>query len=457
MSYFHNEDFQEKMLMFVCRDRTFLKKMAGMLTPEHFKPRKGEGNEEIHIIAELAFKYWKEYREPIGGMLQTECLDYIRQHKRKMGTRLRHRLMDMQQKIKKADGLVAVEAVEKKIAEYLQRQNKARAIKDLIESQEKGELSDSKFQRICRDALEKFTTTLNVSDYTDEDAVEKRIKRREKNRDRKYPYLMIDPLDKMIRTFPRGEVGVLLGKYKLGKSTAATYIDQAFALQGYKVLHFTFEDVAEMVEDRLDASFTGIKMKRLMDKSSKLKRRMRKKLLRMRGQIKIVDATEGEVGVNRIDEIWESYRNQGFEADVIVVDADEGVTPEEKHKGDDAERKESIQLYKSLKRDLAAKRDIWVWVCAQTKRGKSGARKMIVTGDDSATDISKMRRCAMAIGIGDGPEEWGDDSRYLHVAVHRYDRGGRGCPIMGDFSRGIFYSRELTEQAMRDHKDDKDQ
>src|SRR5580698_7389922 len=236
-SYFHDSDFQEKMLMFVCRDRTFLKKLSGLLKPEHFKPRRGEGHEAIHIIAQMAFKYWKDYREPIGGMLQAEVLDHISKNKRKIGTKTRHKLVELVQDIKKANGLVAVEAVEKKISEYLQRQSKSNAIKELIEAQEKGELSDNKFQRICRDALQNFTNTLKVSDYTDEDSVEKRIKRREKNRERNFPMLMIDPLDKLVRTFPRGEVGVLLGKYKLGKSTGATHLDQAFALQGYKVLH----------------------------------------------------------------------------------------------------------------------------------------------------------------------------------------------------------------------------
>ena len=77
---------------------------------------------------------------------------------------------------------------------------------------------------------------------------------------------------------------------------------------------------------------------------------------------------------------------------------------------------------------------------------------MIVTGDDSAIDISKMRRCAMGIGIGDGPEEWGIDGRYLNIAIHRYDKQGVGCPIMGDFSRATFYSKELTDRALRHYK-----
>jgi hypothetical protein len=205
-----------------------------------------------------------------------------------------------------------------------------------------------------------------------------------------------------------------------------------------------------MVEDRLDASFTGIKLKRLTDRSDKLKRRLRKKLARLRGKIKVIDGTDGGMTVQRIEEVWENYRNQGFAADLLVIDYDEGIVPSEHYKGDSGERKESMEIYRALK-TLAAKRQLWIWVFAQTRRGKPGQRKMIVNGDDSAIDISKARRCAMMLGIGDGPEEWGENSRYINVALHRYDRGGRGAPIMGDFERSIFYSREDTEKAMHEY------
>jgi replicative DNA helicase len=450
MSYFRDAEFQERLLAFVCRDKNFLKKTSGLLSPVDFKPRKNEGIPEAYIIAELAFKYWHDYREPIGGMLRTDVLDYIREHKRKLGGKSRERLTELVEKIRHTDNLVAVEAIERKVAEYKQRENKRKAIHDLIDAQEKGELSDSKFRRICKNALEVFDNNLKVSNYSNDEEIKRRIRRREKNVNRKFPYLFIDPLDKEVRTFPRGEMGIVVAKYKTGKSTLAVHFDHAYALQGFKVLHFTLEDNLEMVEDRLDSSFAGIKMKYLFDKSSKLKRRLRRALVKLRADIKVVDGTDGGMSMQRIEEVWENYRNQGFTADVVIVDSDEGILPPEHFKGDNAETRESKIIYQEAKH-FAARRDLWLWMFAQTKRG-TGQRKMIVRGDDSATDISKMRRCAMGIGVGDGPEEWGDDSRYINIAIHRYDKMNRGWPIMGDFERAIFYDRELTEEAVKQHK-----
>lgn len=445
MGFWRDADFQSKLLQFVCRDRNFLKKTSGLLSERDFKPRKDEGLWEAYWIAEKAFKYWRDYRQPIGGMLRTEMLDYLREHKKKVGQKSRDKLLKLVDDIRHADGLVAVEAIERKVAEYKSRQAKSRAVRELIDLQEKGELSDGKFRAICRDALEKHTHITKVSHYEKE--LESRIGRREKDKKRRFPHLYIDPLDRTVRTFPKGNLGIGLAKYGTGKSTFAVHLDQAYALQGHNVLHFTLEDPVEDVEDKLDASFTGIRLKHLAYKPEKLRRRLKRSLERLRARIKVVDGTDGGMTVGRMEEIWENYRNQGFDAEVVIVDYDEGIDPTVHYKESGGERRESMEIYRELKQ-FASRRDLWMWVMAQTQRGKKGARQMIVTGDDAAIDISKIKRTAMGIGIGDGPEEWGENGRYLYNFKHRYDRPKRGWPIMGNFEKGIFYDREKSEEML---------
>ena len=455
-NFFRDEDFQERMLQFVCRDRNFLKRTGGVLDSDDFKPRHGEGSSEAYIIALKAFRYWRDYREPIGGMLRHEILDYISQHKKKVGTKSREKLMEMVNNIRNANGLVAVEAIENKIFEYKQRKKMGDAIREMISMKENGALTPVAFLKLCRKAVEEGTQGLKIYDYVEEKELERRILRRQKERNRRYPQLYIEQFDRAIRTFPRKNIGILLAKYKTGKSTAAVYLDQAFALQGLNVLHFTLEDPAEDVEDKLDASFAGIKIKLLNDKSRKVRRRILRSLQRLRARIKVVDGVDAGMTVPRLEEMWETQRNQGFAADVVIVDADEGLEPVWHHSREQGgDTRESKEIYKDLKH-FAARRDIYLWVTAQTQRGKKGQRQMIVTGDDSATDISKVRRCALCIGIGDGPEDWGEDARYIYIAAHRYDKGKIGFPIMGDFARGIFYSREKTELAIRRSREEKE-
>jgi hypothetical protein len=451
--YFRDEDFQEKMLMFLCRDRNFLKSTAGLLSDNDFKPKGGEGSWEAYAIAQKAFEFWSKYREPIGGMLRHEMLDYIEQNKRKIGHKSRDKILDLVTNIRNAESLVAVEAIERKIREYKQRQAMSHAIKDIIKLKEQGELTTQKFYKLCREAVEVRDHSIRVADYGEE--IDKRITRREREKHRRYPYLNIAQLDRAIRTFPKKNYGIILARYKTGKSTAAVYIDQVMALQNFNVLHFTLEDPKEDVEDKLDASFAGMKLKVLAEKPTKLRRRLRRHLERIKNRIRIVDGTDGGMTVARMEEIWERFRNQGFDAQVVVIDSDEMIEPLTHYK--DNETRESKEIHKDIKKFMS-RRELWGWVMAQTQRGKKGARQMVVTGDDSATDISKQRRCAMCIGVGDGPEEYGEDGRYIYIATHRYDKQKIGWAIVGDFERGIFYDKERTARAERrarhHHKDD---
>jgi Bacillus phage helicase DnaB-like len=453
--YFRDEDFQEKMLMFLCRDRNFLKRTAGILKEDDFRPKGGEGSWEAFAVAQKAFEFWDKYREPIGGMLRHEMLDYVEQNKRKIGHKSREKLLDLVNNIRNADGLVAVEAIERKVIEYKQRQAMSHAIRDFITLKEAGELTPQKFYKICKEAVEEKDHSITVSNYTREKDIEKRIHRRERDKHRRYPYLFIEQLDRAIRTFPKKNYGIVLARYKTGKSTAAVFLDQVYALQGFNVLHFTLEDPKEDVEDKLDASFTGIKLKVLSDKPKKLRHRLRRQLRRLRARIKIVDGTDGGMTVTRMAEIWERFRNQGFDSQVVIIDSDEMIEPLTRYK--DNETRESKEIHKDIKKWMS-RDELWGWVMAQTQRGKKGARQMIVTGDDSATDISKQRRCAMCIGVGDGPEEYGEDGRYIYIATHRYDKMKIGWPIVGDFERGVFYDKEKTARAERHarhhHKED---
>src|ERR1017187_9415183 len=276
MSYWRSEDWIERVLIPVCRDRNFLRKMSGILNENDFKPRGSEGLIEAYWIAQAAFKYWRDYKTPIGGMLQPEMLDYIRSNKRHVGKKNRERLLDLVDKIKRTEEIVAIEAIEKKVIDYKRRRAKAHAMKEMLDLQEKGELDDETWEKICRKAIEKRDNILSVINYNDDNSLEKRIKRRQKQSEEEFTALFIDPIDNNIRSIPRGEYILVLAKYNIGKSTAAVHIAKAFAFQKYKVLLFTLEDPAEFVEDRLDSSLSGIPMKKLIFKSSKLRRRLKK-------------------------------------------------------------------------------------------------------------------------------------------------------------------------------------
>lgn len=439
--FFKDPEFQSHLIAFMCRDRNFLKRTSGLLEVDDFKPRKGE-SQANQILAEMALTFWREYGEPIGGMLRTEVLDKCREER--YGSKLKEQLLDTVEEIRGNHSLVAVEALEQKVIEYKARRFKQQAIQELIDLQERGKLTDDRFMRILADSQQVFGRGYKITNYMT--GLEQRIRRRQIESQRRFPYFMIDPLDDLIRMIPRGSMALFLAKFNVGKSLALVYMAYAMALQGYNVLFITLEDPEEEVMDRLDGLLTGLPVRKLVDQEDKLRKRFKKASAKLKGRIKVIDGTEGSFTVQKIQDVWEKERNRGFIGDCVIVDYDDEIVPAVRHKGESARRMEFADIYRDL-RKFAATCNIYLWTAAQARRGKDS--QMIVRGEDTAEDISKIRKVALAIGIGSGPKEWEDgsgisNSRHLFVARHRFDRSKLGCTIMGDFERGIFYEAEAT-------------
>src|SRR6185369_8123867 len=170
-------------------------------------------------------------------------------------------------------------------------------------------------------------------------------------------------------------------------------------------LYFTLEDPIETVEDRLDGSMTGMSIRDLAEQSDVFLKKFRRVRQLLRGKIHIYDGTDGGMTVARIEEICERMRNQGFPPDVVIIDYDDEIQAPESYKGDGGRRREFADIYREL-RAFAARKQVWVWTAAQTRRGKDD--QMVVGGDEVAEDISKVRKVFMCLGIGAGPKEWGD-------------------------------------------------
>lgn len=440
MSYWRDSGFQDKLVVMICKDRRFLKTCSSLLTSKDFQPKGNEARERW-IVADIALQYFDKYREPINSLLKSECLDYAR--KSHLSDRNKRHLLEYVDKVEEST-LEAADAIKDKVIEYKKEKAKVKAIEDLMELQDRGQLDDAKFMEICQTAIETTAQSSHrVVDYFK--GLEPRILRRLGQIDRKYPMLLIDPLDQRIRTISRGHLGMFFAPMKRGKTLMAIHVGLAYALQSLKVLHITLEDPLEDIEDRFDAAITSLPIQELQNLPKRLRKRFARYKKFIRGRIKIVDCTEGGVTVKTIESIYESERNKGFHADAIIVDYDDEIAPIRKHR---ETRMEIADTYRALKQ-MAARHQLLVWVAAQTKRNTS--EKKILTENDLAEDISKARKVSCGIGMGKG--DWDDKNGvYLYVAVHRNDRQKIGWNILADYDHMLIYDREATLKRMREER-----
>lgn len=439
--WWHESVFQEHLLSFVCKDRIFLKKCGYLLSSKDFKPSRDD-TDERYIVANIAIDFWKKHKSPIGGMLRTEVYAYMEDHgandkKRKLLKKLVDRINDR-------DKSVAVSAVEERVLTYLKKKLIKDSLENLIDKQADGELTVDSFVEVARD-LRAYSgkQKRTISDFLSSKDFEARQERRALAATQKRPLLLIDDIDARTRMIGRGDLGLVVGLYKKGKSLLLCHIADAYAKQNLNVLYLTLEDPKDEVEDRMDASLAYMPIEKLHLLPRRLKRRFKKFSKRISGRIKIVDCTDGNLTVSEIDDIYEQQRDAGFVADVIIVDYDKELKPRNKHK---ERRFEFEEIYTDL-RQLGSRKNCIVWTAAQAKRMKESMK--IITGEMIGEDIGKAQKVTMMIGIGQGTSH--PKARYLFVALHKRGRSQIGCEIMADPERGLIYDREATI-AMKRYK-----
>jgi hypothetical protein len=439
--WWEESTLQNSLLSFLSRDRNFLKNFGTRLTKADFKSNRGEGNSR-EIVAGIALNYWRQYHEPVGGLLKSEVLDYIESHKidersKKRFTYNKKELLEILEFITAGDKLVPAVAMEDKVSKYLENKMIKDSLDQVLTMQEEGTLTKRKFGDICR-SVNDFTSKhrLESKDFLTKTSLEDRIVRRTKDSSESRPFLMIDFIDKKTRAIGRGDLGIFVGPLKMGKSLALAHTAVAYAKQRLKVLYFTLEDPTDEVEDRFDAALTGIDIDKLRLLPNKLRRRFKKFATVLNSRIHLVDGTAESVSIGDMEEVYLRERDHGFTADAVIVDYDDYVRPVGKYQ----KKAEAFnEIYVDYRRFLA-KYQLYGWTAAQAQRMKEDVQ--VITANKTADDIGKIRKATMAIGIGQGKRHV--NARYLYLMAHKRGRQHFGGEIMTGFSQGLFYDRERT-------------
>lgn len=439
-TYFDDPQFQTTLIALLCRDTVALRSTDRLISGRDFRPLSNHDSTAKWrwVIAQIALEYWKDYREPIGDMLRSSLLAYCAENR--ITAAQRKGLLLVGHNIYRRS-LIGANTVLERTIRYRKEHLRAEAVQEIINLQSSGELDDAKWQEIYERVLTagRSVSAYDVADFFSE--LDQRIGRRSANRNRRYPMLFIEPLDSMVRTISFGHLGLVMAPYKKGKSLALIWFSLAYCLQGLNVMHVTLEDPKEDVEDRFDAACSGIPIKALRDEPSEVRRKFSLFRRNVRSHLKIVDGTTNGMKIKDIVGVMQQEREKGFLADVLIIDYDDEIIPPRKQ----SERRfEFADIYRDL-RQVAAKYNVILWTAAQTQRGTE--EKMIVKANTIAEDISKPRKVTMALSIGSGP--WGDNSRHLYVAAHKFDTMNVGCDIMNDLERMVFYDHSATMRAIR--------
>ena len=183
----------------------------------------------------------------------------------------------------------------------------------------------------------------------------------------------------------RGELGVIVAPSGVGKTSICTGFAAAAALsktkdnnyQGYKVLHFYFEDTDESIRRKYYGYLLDIDAMNLSDPTirpraiEELKKLNEEKKF-LKGNIIGEQLSSGEVTATQIKRKIESYTAKGFKPDLVIIDYFECLKPEEAQGFNESEwTKEGITMRKL--ESICKEKKIALWVPVQGTKGSLGA------------------------------------------------------------------------------------
>lgn len=434
---FDDPDLLMELLSMMVYDRNWLRKAGDLVEQDDFRSMSKNKNLGW-ILAGLSLDFFRKYRLPIGTLASKEIQQWSQD-----ANASSERLEEMQQfldRLKKVYDPARSDVLQEKFSEWKRSRKRRRILRQMVELEEIGELTDDKWISLIRQGVSGMDG-LVPHDWMTE--MHLRQQRRLTQSHYRNPLLMIDPLDVLVRSIGRGHLGLLIAPWKMGKSLALLWLAIGLIFQGFKVLFITLEDPIDDVEDRLDAMITELPIQNLPIEAPRVERRFdifRNKVIEP--SLRIIDGTETGLSVAQIEGIWDRLRTgEAFNADAIIIDYDDEIIPPSRKQD---RRMEFADIYREL-RKLAGRCDSLVWTAAQTNKKSEGQR--IIQASHVAEDISKIRKATMTIGIGQG--DWGPDSRYLNIVAHKFDKAHVGSNIWSDPEKGKFYDRARTLKHMQ--------
>jgi replicative DNA helicase len=439
-AFFTDEAFQDQLVALLCYDTGVLRKIAYLLKPDDFKPVRGMVRGRARwITAERALDYYARHHEPIGRLLRSDLLAYADEVG--LSERQVSELVDYERALRKLKR-VGADAVASRVVQYKTQKLMGATLEEMVELQAAGKLTREAWSEMSQRVLGVGHGEVKSVDYVG--GLKDRMERRKKHRDGAAPLLFIDPLDALVRGPARGQLGVVMAPPKRGKSLFLEHVAIAYVIQRFSPLFITLEDPLSEVEDRLDAMVSALPITQLHEKPKTLRRRFSRFSRIVRNRLSIVDGTSTGFTCSQIEQIMLSERERGFQCDALIIDYDDEIVPERKQK---ERRFEFADIYRRL-RQMAAQHNIVVWTAAQTQRGTESMK--ILAGERVAEDYSKVRKAALILGLGKG--EWTDESIYVWVAAHKFDREHIGCEIVPDKERMLIYDRERTQRAAAENE-----
>ena len=241
----------------------------------------------------------------------------------------------------------------------------------------------------------------------------------------------------------KGKVGLIICAMGSGKTTfttcisanAATYRCDKNDHSGYKVLQIVFEDFPRDIHRKYMAKLSQIEAKDL-DKDDATIKEVKEKVSKnkdsqlINDNIRILRLPTGEYKASDIKDIIRKKRNEGFDADVVIIDYFECIESEYGMSKTDITEREGRTMRKF--ETMASELDVAIWIPTQGNRESINAE--IITNDKVGGSIRKNQIAQVVLSITRSMDDIKNNQALISVLKNR--SGGAGEKIPAYFNNG---------------------
>jgi len=429
--YEFDSDFQAKITALSLRDPTFNIRTDGLVRPEYME------STAQAVLINLSSRFWEKYK----AVPSRTILDHMIR-KAVIAKSIRD---DMVDDVK--DALDAVYTADLSDRDYVIDECASFARHQaIIAAMEKSvsSLDARDFDRIELNMKEAFQIAAH-DDSLGHDLLEDREARSKDRKDilagKRIPAVTSGNKDFDRCTadggFTKGELAVLLGPAKRGKSFGLLNFGLGGALAGYNVLMVSLENSVRVTTDRADAFLSGIETKKLKDHIDEVEDKVESRLSKA-GVFKVHNFPTGAFSPRDLKRLIERYRAKGILFDEIIIDYWDIMKPSVSYKDDSIRESASIGIEL---RAIAEEENVAMVTAIQSNR--DGFKAVTAKAEHAAEDFNKVRLADLLFSINATEDERRDGEARIWFAAVRNSEGGYGLRIKQDLSRATFMSKVI--------------
>jgi len=183
----------------------------------------------------------------------------------------------------------------------------------------------------------------------------------------------------------RGELGVVLAPYGVGKTTILTKIANSAYNVGYNVLQIVFEDIPDVIKRKHASCWSGIELNSLSDDKEAVINVIKEKTEGVENDLIIRKFTSEGVTVNHIKSYIRHLISTGFQPDMVVLDYIDCVESTRRYNDEWSGEGNVMRAFESM----LAEYNLVGWTAVQGNRSSVSAD--VVTGDQMGGSIKKAQ------------------------------------------------------------------